>query len=566
MDSDELEILFTTDTAGFVERVDAYGRLLSDCEQAGSDVFNYFLGLARVMQSRFREAERAFNRTLSLDPPLALEYRTLTSIANLHFLEGDYSNAFAHGIKLSDAKYTDIPEADRARGKIVIANALIDAGLFERAADTLATLERTELPPRMACVAHYVGIQLLYKQGRNDVPIDDLMATTEECRSQGQELYALLSLYGVTRVLNSAGEAQRAKRILEDNLEAVERLGYASLHALWLAAWSENALARGDVDRSIEVGLEALAMENTDNILEVELAVHQALALAYQLAGNRDGVLKHSQRYHDAYARAHNRQLASATAYFAAQMQEAQRAQEIELLNKQKSLLELENALARSEAENFRLYLFLSAIAIVLISILAYRSLSAQRKLHDRVKHDKLTGVFSRDHFENVLEEAIRQAKSRNEDLGFILFDLDHFKRINDNFGHPVGDWVLQQVAEAARPSLRKSDALGRLGGEEFGIVLPDCPLERAREIAESVRVRIEAIKTRRSGFEFRITASFGVTSAASSGYEASKIVSDADAALYGAKTGGRNRVSVRPAVPATDEAGPREEGISRSG
>lgn len=548
--------MFASNPALFAERMEAYSSTLRDCEKAAAPEFHYYLGLARMLVDDHRDAEQAFNEALALEPPSGMEYRALSSLTNLYFIEGEYGKAFTLGIRLGDVKYAAIESDDLARGKIVIANALIDAGLYLQADQTLNSVDVGALRPRMACVAHLVRIQLVYKRGQGGAPTDDVMSSIKQCREQGQNLYALLSLYWVSQMLADAGEPESARDILEADSESVSRLGYRSLQALWLAAQSQTALMLGDVEASIEAGQQALLMEDASSALDVELTVHDALAKAYEMAGDPARSLRHTRSFHQAYSRAHDRQLSSATAYHAAQMQEAQRVQEIELLNQQKALLELENALARAETENARLNLLIAIGVVLIVSVLAYRAIASQRKLKDQVRYDNLTRLFSRDHFMRHLVATVERAETRGEDLGYVLFDLDRFKRINDSFGHPTGDWVLGKVAEAARTSLRKSDAIGRIGGEEFAILLPECGIDRAQDIAEEVRARIAAIDTRRSGHEFRVSASFGVTSAFRSGYVIRRIIADADKALYRSKKEGRDRVSVHPETQDSEASG----------
>ena len=155
------------------------------------------------------------------------------------------------------------------------------------------------------------------------------------------------------------------------------------------------------------------------------------------------------------------------------------------------------------------------------------------------------------------------------------MFDLDHFKSINDRFGHDTGDWVLKQVADACRTVCRRIDHIGRIGGEEFAILLSRCDLRDATRAAEDCRMRVASIDTRSSGHKFLVTASFGVTASPLSGYDLAKLLSHADKMLYRAKREGRNRVCtfggeaqqwtqlqpVLVAVPAFQEA---PEGASR--
>ena len=123
------------------------------------------------------------------------------------------------------------------------------------------------------------------------------------------------------------------------------------------------------------------------------------------------------------------------------------------------------------------------------------------------------------------------------------MCNLDHFKKINDTFGHAAGDAVLQQGAACFQLCLRNEDILGRLDGEEFGILLVHCNSIIAQERCERLRESLTSVSIHSDNPDFRPSASFGLSSTTSSGYELRRLLADADAALYEAKRSGRNRV-----------------------
>ena len=140
-------------------------------------------------------------------------------------------------------------------------------------------------------------------------------------------------------------------------------------------------------------------------------------------------------------------------------------------------------------------------------------------------------------------EKALAQCERSGEQVSLIMFDLDHFKSINDNYGHVTGDWVLKEVAKTCAELCRPVDYFGRLGGEEFAILLRGCDQKAATRIADDCRMRIARIESSESGFGFQTTASFGVTSTRTSKNDLDKLMSQADQMLYRAKREGRNRV-----------------------
>lgn len=164
-----------------------------------------------------------------------------------------------------------------------------------------------------------------------------------------------------------------------------------------------------------------------------------------------------------------------------------------------------------------------------------------EQALRHAATRDKLTGLYNRRHGEHLLEEACRRAQKRGGVLSLIVCDIDHFKQINDRFGHPAGDRVLSDVAHILRDSVRSGDAVIRWGGEEFVILLENCALEAAIDLGERVRNRVRAHQDAEVG---ALTLSLGLAGRAQDeSFE--QLVARADAALYTAKRSGRDRLSL---------------------
>ncbi len=157
---------------------------------------------------------------------------------------------------------------------------------------------------------------------------------------------------------------------------------------------------------------------------------------------------------------------------------------------------------------------------------------------------DALTGIANRRHFEWRLSEEVERARRYKYPLSALLLDLDHFKQVNDNYGHQIGDTVLQQVAQRLKNSLRRTDFLARYGGEEFVVLAPQTPAERAIILGERLRqVIAESPITVADDLQIRITLSVGIAVFPDHAQNESELIGAADAALYKAKQMGRNRV-----------------------
>ncbi len=235
---------------------------------------------------------------------------------------------------------------------------------------------------------------------------------------------------------------------------------------------------------------------------------------------------------------------ARALAYQRARYDAQDKARQIRQLENENRVLALEQALQNSERRVFIIIVTLGAILLIAI-VLHFRRQRTQFRLLAEL--DGLTGISNRHHIMAAGEKLVSDCQKRQRGFGVILFDLDNFKRVNDEFGHAAGDWVLRQAAMECKARLRKGDLFGRYGGEEFIIILPDVTLEVLKQKAELMRKALEFIDTSETGSTFPISASFGVTHADTSDISSplSALVNQADRALYRAKTKGRNRVEV---------------------
>lgn len=170
--------------------------------------------------------------------------------------------------------------------------------------------------------------------------------------------------------------------------------------------------------------------------------------------------------------------------------------------------------------------------------------MALQAQLQEQAIHDPLTCLYNRLFLIDNLERELSQAKRSGSVVSVIMTDIDHFKAVNDDYGHLAGDEVLRHFASILKTHARCSDLACRYGGEEFFLVLPDTVLEVARERAEQLRQAVAEQAAQFEGREIPITASFGVASfTLDGGMSAIDLIGKADAALYQAKKGGRNRV-----------------------
>jgi diguanylate cyclase (GGDEF)-like protein len=165
-----------------------------------------------------------------------------------------------------------------------------------------------------------------------------------------------------------------------------------------------------------------------------------------------------------------------------------------------------------------------------------------QSRLHELATCDSLTGVLNRRAFLAAAEAELERSRRYGTELGLVMIDLDHFKRVNDTFGHQVGDQVLVDFTQRVTALLRAPDLFGRIGGEEFVLLLPQTGLDESLQVAERIRYSLAVADTHPP-----YTASFGVATAVGGALTIESLIANADSALYRAKAGGRNRVEFTP-------------------
>lgn len=172
---------------------------------------------------------------------------------------------------------------------------------------------------------------------------------------------------------------------------------------------------------------------------------------------------------------------------------------------------------------------------------------SEREKLLEReLMTDPLTGAANRRAYDGRLSDEMERFKRYHTPFSALVLDVDHFKKVNDRYGHAVGDRCLQEIIKRVRPLLRKCDLLSRYGGEEFTVILPETESAGAKDVAEKLRKTVEKIEFLHKGEQVKITISIGVTQVKVSDEHGETLFVRMDSALYDAKNSGRNRVVVR--------------------
>ncbi len=185
----------------------------------------------------------------------------------------------------------------------------------------------------------------------------------------------------------------------------------------------------------------------------------------------------------------------------------------------------------------------------IILKFISHSSVEAgyHEEIYQLATHDALTGLFNRRQFSDLLAAEAARGSRREPNTVLAIIDVDHFKRVNDQFGHVEGDGVLKQLAEILRSHVRAGDMLARIGGEEFAVLMSDTDIDQATLFAERVRDAIGRAIFKPGGEQLTMTVSVGLAALNAERRDPSELMRAADRALYKAKETGRNRVSSAP-------------------
>jgi len=211
-------------------------------------------------------------------------------------------------------------------------------------------------------------------------------------------------------------------------------------------------------------------------------------------------------------------------------------------------LLDSDNTLALESSEliqtvgSLAVIIFISILTVSFIALLSWDNMVLLKRASET---DFLTGWLNRKALASIASKAFREVKQRHSALGIVLFDIDHFKKINDTHGHHIGDKVLQHVSQLARETSKRKDACFRIGGEEFVVLLEDTSIQELHQVSELIRVEIEKTHWIEKNTKISTTVSVGSALSQDGDKEWNDILGRADNALYSSKRKGRNCATV---------------------
>ncbi|WP_158543374.1 tetratricopeptide repeat-containing diguanylate cyclase [Dyella psychrodurans] len=485
-------------------------------------------------------------------PDIDFRMRATATLINLLGIEHRYQEAFG----LLDQAMDNLPNITHkdARFQVLAESSqlLIQAGQYDLAS-TYADQIIADYPQgRNGCIGKFLKVHAEFLRGTTPVDEAQSQNAIDTCDKVGEGIPADSIRRDMASFAMQQGKINDAIALLVNRYPHVVSYQYLDLTSEYDALLAQAYWKTNDIRRA-----EKYALDTAD--IAVKSNFTQPLSVAYQLLfqiEQQKGDMRDALAYHEKYMEVDKSHLddtrEKALAYQIVRQQVEAKKIQLETLNKQNQILQLQQALDLKQVETSRLYIALLLTILASIAFWLYRLKRSQLRFMRLARRDGLTGIFNRQHFVDEAEQSLRYAAKSLRGACLILIDMDHFKQINDTHGHIVGDHVLKQAVATCQRYLHSCDVFGRLGGEEFGILLPECTPSKALDRAEEIRQAINATPDGDS-VPLVISASFGIASTEHHSYDLRRLLVAADDALYRAKRHGRNRVvmNIGDSVPA---------------
>jgi diguanylate cyclase (GGDEF)-like protein len=510
---------------------------------AQKEYLSYLTAWNAVMEGNNAAAILKLRQLIAEAHDVTLQFRARSTLMNVEELTRDYDAAYAE----LDRMVQLLPRvADKGAREQAMMNA---AQLYRAVGQTDLSLRYSQSlidenwADRGVCRGGQQKMAALYESGRLQSVDAEVQSIVSACQRRGEYGYANEVNTHIAKLFISQNRIDEAIALLKDHYAEVTATGHERLIAEFDALLADAYRKKGMVGLAQKHATDSLAAKS-----QYSTTAARALSVLYDIA-RQQGDFKAALSLHERLIEAEKGTLdevsARQLAYEKVIHENLADKLQVAALNEQKRVLQLQKELGAKAVENSRLYITLLITILGFVGLWAYKVKRSQLHFMNVSRLDGLTGISNRHSFIGSAESALAQGQKSVQELCIILFDLDHFKSINDRHGHAMGDYVLQQTVAKCRQHLSPDDLFGRFGGEEFSILLPGVGVDQAWQRAEQLRIAIAGIVASSGPAESKVSASFGIAASAASGHELRQLLAHADAALYQAKRAGRDRVVI---------------------
>jgi diguanylate cyclase (GGDEF)-like protein len=540
------------DNTGYVQLIDQLQARTASMSDADKWHLRYLQAWQTAYTGQNDKARVQLEAVIKQSPDADLREQARGTLVNILGIGHRYEEAFT----TLDQALEELPSIiNKSTKQHVLAEAsqlLTEAGQYDLAINYADQLILIPSALNYSCIGESIKLDAEFRKGpHDDALLSQLQHGVSDCLAAEHVLSADVLRCDVADVEIEQGKSNDAITLLRSTYQDMSNLQYQ-----WLTAQYNVLLAEAYWKQNNATQAEKYAISTIDSASKGDFVepLSSGYELLYQIARQK-GDLRDALMYHEKFLSADNNRLddirEKALAYQVVKQQVDAKKVEVDALSKQNKILELQQALDHKAVEAGRLYIALLLTILASIAFLLYRLKRSQLRFMRMARRDGLTGIFNRQHFVEEAEQSLRYAAKSVRCASLILIDLDHFKSVNDTHGHIVGDQVLRRAVSVCQRYLHSCDVFGRLGGEEFGILLPECSAENAIERAEQLRIAIHTTPSDEAG-HLTISASLGIASTTHHGHELRRLLAAADEALYRAKRDGRNRVVINLSSQST--------------
>ena len=537
----QAEKIKTSDNAGFVRLLHALDPVQAGLTPAQQWQLRYLEAWQVAYRGDYEKAAPLLEAVIHEARDTELQARAQATMVNILGIGRHYMQAFGMLSQLLDA-LPRIRDPDTRFQVLAEASQLYtDAGQYDLASAYADRLLAEASTAQEACKGRYLSLHALYRK-QAAPPTEPFIRGAAQCAAAGETLFANGIRADLAGIHLRQHEGTQAQSLLLEHYDEVLGTRYRTFIAQVDSQLAQAYLQSSKPELARKYALAAVAASIPGEFTESLANAYGYLYGIERDRGNLAGALAYHEKYMDADKAYLDDVSAKALAYQMVRQQVQAKKAEVDALARKNRILELQQALDRKAMEASRLYIAVLLLGLLAIGLWLLRLKRSQLQFMRMAQCDSLTGIYNRKHFMAEAEQALRAAQRSGRQVSLVLIDLDHFKLTNDTYGHAVGDQVLRRAVAVCQEHLRPADVFGRLGGEEFGVLLPDCLMEAGIERAEALRRAIRAVSDEQDP-GVPVSASLGVAYTGESGYELRELLVDADHALYRAKRAGRNCV-----------------------
>ncbi len=550
--ADQIKLANNDEFQNLLQQLDAQADQLNQLQH---DWLDYLHAWQLGYRGEYPQALSAFQTLLAhvLDPTLRARARIsmIYDQVNATHFEDAYST-------VSDL-LASLPQiSDRNAHFLVLITAAYlysDAGQYDLALHYIDQAAAYDSSEPSICIVGQTRIETMSKAGKLKPDDARIPTVLDACQRIGDSIDANSIRLFLSNALFDQSHTAEALKLLKAHDAEVLASHSSALTTDYRAAMARFYLASGDLAHAREYAQSAIEHANQQTFAKSVADAYKTLYLVAKKQGDPTAALVYHEKFAAADKGYLNDTSTRALAYQMVHQQVLDKKRQIDALNEQNQMLALQQQVDEKSSETRMLYILLLLSGLAIVALWAYRTKRLQIKFQKLARRDGLTGIFNRQHFFESAQDALRYCARNSREACVLALDLDHFKSVNDMHGHAAGDAALKRVVATCQARLRSIDLFGRLGGEEFAILLPDCNAAVAEQRANEMRTAIAGlVDGDDAAANVVVTASFGVAATIVCGYNLATLLAHADNALYSAKHAGRNRVSVHRAGHVDDE------------